>query len=254
MALSERRVWIAGGLAVLAVLVIGRIDLRHTESQVPPFPPQGQSALPRYEEIKRLDEDFDRRAWLYGGVAAVAMGIATAVALARSPTLEGQRRVFSEAGVAGVVLGLVGVVLLWRLRSNIEPPPGAVFAPCLMLLAVAAVGGGVARIQRPPPVERLETHEDRGLKRVAVAALVATAGTVVLAYAYAAQQDGSCDTPSSDTAWTSFLTWAAIVTAITAVVLGLTGLAARRWFVALISLVVNPGALIYMALSSGALC
>src|SRR6266545_2054734 len=211
MAMSERRVWIAGGLAVLAVLVIGRIDLRHTESQVPPFPLQGQSTLPRYEEIKRLDEDFDRRAWLYGGVAAVTMGIATAVALACSPTLEGQRRVFSEAGVAGVVLGLVGVVLLWRLRSNIEPPRGA------------------------------------------VAALVATAGTVVLAYAYAAQQDGSCDTPSSDTAWTSFLTWAALVTAITAVVLGLTGLAARRWFVALISLVVNPGALLYMALSSGAL-
>lgn len=252
--MSERRVWIAGGLAVLAVLVIGRIDLRHTEGRIPPFPPQGQSTLPRYEEIRRLDDDFDRRAWLYGGVAAVAMGIATAVALARAPTLADQRRVFSEAGVAGVVLGLVGVVLLWRLRSNIEPPPGAVFAPCLMLLAVAALGGGAARLQRPPPVERVETQDDRGLKRIAVAALLLTATTVVFAYAYAAQQDGSCDTPSSDTAWTSFLTWAAILTAIAAVVLGLTGLAARRWFVALITVVVNPGAVLYMALSSGALC
>jgi len=37
-------------------------------------------------------------------------------------------------------------------------------------------------------------------------------------------------------------------------VLGLAGLAARRWFVALVCVVVNPGALFYMVLSSGALC
>jgi hypothetical protein len=251
--MSERRVWIAGGLAVLAVLVIGRIDLRHTESQVPPFPPQGQSTLPRYEEIKRLDEDFDRRAWLYGGVAAVAMGIATAVALARSPTLEGQRRVFSEAGVAGVVLGLVGVGLLWTLRSNIDPPTGAVFAPCLMLLAGAALGGGAARIQRPTAEEVAAPHA-REFKRVAVAAVSCTALTVLLAWVFAAPQNGSCDDASSAPDWTSPIGWTAVISAVAAIILGLAGLAARRWFVALICIVVNPAALLYMVLSTGALC
>jgi hypothetical protein len=250
-----RKPWFAGGVVVLAVLVIARVDLTHTEHQIPPFPPQGESTLPRYEEIRRLDDGFDRRAWAYGGVAAVAMGIAAAVGLWRSSTLEQQRRVFSEAGVAGIVLGVVGVVVLWTLRSNIEPPPGAVFAPCLLLLAVAALGGGAARLQRPPPAEREGVPpEDRGLKHVAFTALLCTAATVVFAYAYAGQQDGSCDTPSTETTWTALSTWAAVVTAIAAVVLGLTGLAARRWFVALICLVVNPAALLYMALSSGALC
>jgi hypothetical protein len=251
--MRDRKAWFVGGVVVLVVLVVARIDLTHTENQIPPFPPQGESALPRYEEIQRLDHDFDRRAWGYGGVAAVAMGIATAVALWRSSTLEQQRRVFSEAGVAGVVLGVAGVALLWTLHG-IEPPLGAVFAPCLLLLAVAALGGGAARLQRPPPVEPRETPEDRGLKRVAFAALLCTAATIVFAYAYAGQQDASCDTPSTHTVWTSLATWAAIVSAIAAVVLGLTGLAARRWFVALICLVVNPAALLYMALSSGALC
>jgi hypothetical protein len=39
-----------------------------------------------------------------------------------------------------------------------------------------------------------------------------------------------------------------------AVLLGLAGLAARRWLVALIAVFVNPAALLYMGLSTGALC
>ncbi len=87
-----------------------------------------------------------------------------------------------------------------------------------------------------------------------VAALLCTAATIVFAYAYASQQDASCDSPPTGTVWTSLAAWAAISTTIAAVLLGLTGLAARRWFVALICLVVNPAALLYMLLSSGALC
>jgi hypothetical protein len=244
--MRDRRPWIVGSLVVLAVLVIARIDQRHTEGQVPPFP--------NYEQTQRLDRDFDRRAWLYGGVAAVAMGIATAVALARSPTLEGQRRVFGEAGVAGVMLGLAGVGLFWRLHSNIDPPTGAVFAPCLMLMAVAALGGGAARLQRPPPAEREAPAEPQGLKRVAVAAIACTALTVLLAWVFAAPQNGSCDVPSSAPAWTTPVAWAAVTSAVAAIILGLTGLAARRWFVALICIVLNPAALLYMILSTGVLC
>jgi hypothetical protein len=44
------------------------------------------------------------------------------------------------------------------------------------------------------------------------------------------------------------------VTGAAAVLLGLAGLAARRWLVALIAVFVNPAALLYMGLSTGALC
>jgi hypothetical protein len=44
------------------------------------------------------------------------------------------------------------------------------------------------------------------------------------------------------------------VTGAAAVLLGLAGLAARRRLVALIAVFVNPAALLYMGLSTGALC
>ena len=76
----------------------------------------------------------------------------------------------------------------------------------------------------------------------------------MLAYAFGGQQDASCDTPTVHTAWTGILSWGAIASAVAAFVLGLAGLAARRWIVALICVLVNPAAVIYMVLSTGALC
>jgi hypothetical protein len=75
-----------------------------------------------------------------------------------------------------------------------------------------------------------------------------------LAVVYASGQRGTCDAPAAAAAWVSPAAWAAVISAIAAFVLGLAGLAARRWFVALVCVVVNPGALLYMVLSSGALC
>ncbi len=108
---------------------------------------------PRLDEMRRLDHDFDRRAWLYDGVAALAMGLATVLALVRSPSLVGRRRVFADAGVAGVVLGLTGVGVLWFAGPEISPPIGAAFLPCMTLIAVAGLGGSVARSQSPPAGE-----------------------------------------------------------------------------------------------------
>src|SRR6266511_3967528 len=233
--LRERTPWIAGAVIVAAVLLVGRIDLAHTEDRIPPVPPlcvpdtiecnNARNARfgPRLDEMRRLDHDFDRRAWLYGGIAAVAMGLATAFALARSPSLVGQRRVFADAGVAGI-------------------------------------GGSVARAQSPPVEEAVvERAAAEGpslgrLRRVALAALFCTGLTVVLAWAFAAPQNGSCDMPSSAPAWTTAFAWAAVATAAAAGVLALIGLAARRWFIALLCFVVNPAALIYMLLSTGVAC
>jgi hypothetical protein len=128
----------------------------------------------------------------------------------------------------------------WRSRP--------LLAPSLLLLVLAAVGGTVTRVQEPTQRER------QPLRRVATAALTCTGLTVALAYAYAGQQDGSCDTQTVGTFWTGLTGWGAVVTAIAAFLLGMAGLAAGRWFVPLVCVVVNPVALLYMVASSGALC
>jgi hypothetical protein len=56
------------------------------------------------------------------------------------------------------------------------------------------------------------------------------------------------------TFWTGLTGWGAVVTAIAAFLLGPAGLAAGRWFVALVCVVVNPVALLYLVASSGAFC
>jgi hypothetical protein len=239
---------------VVAVLAVASFDHARTEAKVPPRPAASADYAARYERIRQLDRDFDRRAWIYGGAAAVAMVLATAFALARAPTLAGQRRVFGQAGVFGVVFGLTAVVLLSSVRGFIDPPTLAVFAPCLALLGIAALGGTSTRLQRTPPEEEAAPQRRRPLRRIAYAALGCTALTVLLALLYASAQRGTCDTPVPAAAWSTPSAWAAVISAIIAFVLGVSGLAARRWFVALICVVVNPGALFYMVISTGALC
>jgi hypothetical protein len=251
--LSTRLPWIVGTAVVLALLAVARIDHTHTERKIPPRPTSNAQLPARYERIQQLDRDFDRRAWIYGGIAAVAMALAAAAALAQAPTLAGQRRVFAQGGVIGVVLGLLGVIVVWWARDYINPPTAAVFAPSLTLLALAAVGGMSTRVQRPPAGEAVP-QEPRPLRRVAQLALACTLLTVLLAVLYGSGQRGTCDAPATDAVWASPVAWAAVISAVAAFVLGLAGLAARRWFVALVCVVVNPMALFYMVLSTGALC
>ena len=238
---------------MLAALAVGSFDRAHTEAKVPPPPASNSDYLARYKRIQQLDRDFDRRAWIYGGTAAVGMALAAAFALARARTLADQRRVFGQAGVFGVVFGLAGVVVSSWHHGFIDPPGLAVFTPCLTMLGIAALGGASTRLQRPPPDE-LEVPTQRPLRRVAYVALGCTLLTVLLASVYASGQHGTCGEPVADAAWATAAAWGAVISAVAAFVLGLVGLAARRWFVALICVVVNPGALFYMVISSGALC
>jgi hypothetical protein len=207
----------------------------------------------RLHEMERLDRDFDQRAWLYGGVVAVALAVAAAVALARAP-LEQHRRVFAEAGVAGVLVGLVGAALLIgtaMFGRDITPPVGAVFLPSLTLFGIAGIGGSLSRM-RSAPAER---RERRGWPTLAARlALLCTGFTLVLAWTFAEQQSGSCDGDHSAPAWATEVAWVAVVTACAAGVLGLAGLAGRRWFVAVVSFVINAVALFYMLLSTGVAC
>jgi hypothetical protein len=240
--LRGRRIsWLAGGTLVLALVVVGWIDLVRTNDEVPPFAP-GVDTLARYHRIQELDAAFDRRVWIYAVVAAAAMVLACAGA--------DSRRRFSQAGVAGVVLGVAGFGLLaLGSRGAVDPPLTALLLPSLTLLVIAAVGSAVERLRGTP-----RSPSDLPLKPVAYAALGCTAATLFLAYAYAHGQDPSCDFPSTDASWSGPVGWVAVVTAAAAFLLGLVGLAARRWVVALTCVVVNPAALVYMIASSGAFC
>lgn len=245
MAVGERNAWLAGGAVLVTMFVVGWVDLSRTSDRALSAARAGDFA-----EVRQLDDDFDRRAWIYGGIAAVAMGLAVAGALARAAD---QRRVFSRAGVIGVLLGLAGVVVyLLNTAGGVDPPGGALLAPSLLLLAIAAIGGTATRFQRPGSDP--EGVRPQPLRGVAIAAVTCTALTVALACGYAGQQDGSCDTPTVHSTWTAFTGWGAVITAAAACILGLAGLAARRWFVALVCVFVNPVALLYMVASTGALC
>jgi hypothetical protein len=153
-----------------------------------------------------------------------------------------RRRLFGWIGVAGVVAAVVGVFELFFHSGH-----GVVLVPAAVLLAIAAIGGTLARV-------RGERADRRPLRGAAVALLTCTAVTVVLAYAYTTQQHGTCDMPTVHNFWTGVTGWGAVFTAACAVVLGLAVLAGRRWFVALIGVFVNPTALLWLVASTSAFC
>ena len=233
---------------VVVIVYVGAIDQRHTAAKVPTT-----YSLQAFHRRQQLDNDFERRAWIYTGAAGIAMALAAAAALAQAKTLADQRRVFGQTGVAGIVIGLFGLLLLWQVHSFIEPTTASMFAPAGLLLAIAGLGGMISRLQRAPPGE--PAAPEGRLRGVAIAALGCTAVAVVCAIAFAAPQDSSCSgnaQPAPD--WTHPVGTLGWLAGLTALILSLVGLAARRWFVALVCFVVNPAAFLYALLSSGAAC
>lgn len=90
------------------------------------------------------------------------------------------------------------------------------------------------------------------VRRIALGGLAFTGATILLAWVFAAQQPscgGSFDEPRAP-GWTGVVGWCAVATALGGVLLGLVGLTVRRWFVALVCVVVNPATLLFMVAST----
>jgi hypothetical protein len=51
------------------MLLVGAIDQRHTAAEIPSF------SLQEYYRTQQLDHDFEQRAWIYVGIAALAMAL-----------------------------------------------------------------------------------------------------------------------------------------------------------------------------------
>jgi hypothetical protein len=262
------RVVTAVAIAVALAAVAGAIvDYRVTESRTPPIPPdcrrftqqcedeRNQALEARQLRAEELEADYKRREWLFGVVLLGAALGWTAVALRRSRTPRERQLVFANLGVAGVVVIVAVSVLDWQTESHtIQSAAKPGYYPALAMLAAAAIGGLATRRQTGVPLERAEGPEPRwrlGVRQASLAGLGFTALTFVLAWIYASPQP-SCGGSGTESApdWTDGVLWAATFTSIVAAILGVFGLVARRWFVALVCFVVNPLLLIFMAASS----
>ena len=91
----------------------------------------------------------------------------------------------------------------------------------------------------------------RRITRLAsVAGLGLTGVTLALAYAYGRAHPSCGGAVETAPDWTETVAKIALVTALASAALGLVGLLDRRWVAALVCVVVNPVALVGMALSS----
>ena len=255
------------GAVVLVLAVVALADHGRTEDRVPPLPalcPPSDSSCNAARsvelngwrvEIERLEDEYARRAWRYGVAGSIVVLASLAFALRRRPSLSVQRRVFADLGVLGVILLVVPTGLFLLVQTpRVDLPALPAFLPALVALGAAAVGGGRARLLggAPPSARRTEPEAlwRRGARYGSVGGLALTGVTVLLAYAYGKGQP-SCGGPvESAPGWTDAIGWVVAVTALTAIGLALAGLTGRRWVVALVCLLVNPAALLGMALSS----
>jgi hypothetical protein len=247
------------GVAIAAIAA-ATADYAITTARVPSAPQHDASTdlfLERIARIRDLQDGFDLRSWGYALVLAAVAGDAVRMRARTSPPDE-RRRLFANVGVAGVLLVIAvsaGRFAHGIVSTSIEIPAGPAYLVPVALFVVAAVGGIHALVASGEPmgaamaVDR-RTQWRRVLRHGALVALALTAVTVTLAVIYSGQQGPCGGAPVEGPDWADALARIAVGTALAAVALAIAGLVVRRWFVAMVCLVVNPGALVYMLLSS----
>lgn len=215
----------------------------------------------RLETILRLEEDYARRAWIYAAGVVVALAVALTAALGGRPRAE-RRYLLTGLGAAGVWLAVVMTVLLVIGSSTtVSAPWAAAYASSAAMWLSAATGvvllrGASPRSGAPTrpdgPLAGLRAALTAAAPTLARGALAATALTVLAAAVFASPQPdcGAGDSGASVPGWTDGVAAVAVSSAIAAGTLALLALVARRWVTALISLGLNPSALLFMVAST----
>jgi hypothetical protein len=266
-----------------AVIAIAAVDYAHTESRVPPVPPlcsgtdracndAREAGLDdRLREATRLEEQFEARAWLYATAIIAALAVATALAL-RARRRLGWQRVFTNLGIAGVWSLIVVTVILLETEDQVAGLPAApLYAPTVALIAAAAIGTLVGRAEgwgttnAVAEARAAATSIGKGAlgglfadsRREAVGrffstwAIGLTAATVILAIVFISPQPACGGSGGDDPpAWTDTIGAIAGVTIIGALAAGIGALVLRRWLPALVAIVANPLAVLFMAAST----
>jgi hypothetical protein len=243
----------AAVVVMLAGFAGAIVDYTSSNDRVPPEPNCDVSTAECgdlqgawVERRLAVQSDFQERSWFYAiAVLVGALGL-TGVSLLRARTPSDRQRVYANLGVGAVVLGLV--VTAWFLlasRLTIEPAARTVYLPSLVMLALAALGGIVARGETGRPV----AVDGRLRPRARDAAVIGLGFTVATFLLVWLGGEPSCP-PEGGVVYGDVFR-AAVATSIAAGVFGVLGLLARRWFVALVCLVVNPVLLFFVSLGCG---
>jgi hypothetical protein len=254
----------------IGVLVVAAIDLAHTDSRAPDLSSPTCQARPAgcFDEILRLQDQYESRCWLYSSLILASGAIAMAYALRVRPRTRWPR-IFSDLGILGVWAGIGAVAaLLVTSGTAIEVPAAPVLTIPIVLLVAAAIGTLVGRSEGWGEERPAEGVRERAISigKVAIhvgtagaarrsrieqfagwlsrATLALTAATVVLAIAFTIPQPDCGTGGGSPPGWTNPIDSIAAVTGVAAIAAAIGSLILRRWIAALISLVVNPIALL----------
>lgn len=273
----------------LCVLIaaVAVVDYAHTESRLPDaekrdceptnldcFTANLEQELARERAAEPLQDQFNSRAWLYASAILATVAVAVAHSLRSRPRKE-WLQVFTNIGVAGVWLGIGMVILLLiadEAAIRIRAAPGLTIP--VVLLVGAAGGTLVGRSERwaeESPADGVRKRA-KDLGEVAIhlgtggaakrsrleqlagwfayAAVGLTALTVILAVAFISPQPECPAVDESPPGWTNPIDSAAAVTGVLAIAAGIAGLVLRRWIAALVSLAVNPVALLLIVAST----
>jgi hypothetical protein len=265
------------GLCAL-ILAVAVIDYAHVQSEVPDIErclrSEDTCFLTRLQKAEHLEAQYNSRAWVYTFGMLACAGVATAYALRSRPRRE-WLRIYTNLGVIGVwvVIALI-VVLLLTSDAAVSIRAGPALTIPVVLLVIAAAGtllGRSAGWAEESPAEgvrataaglgKLAVHVGTGgaAKRsrieslgrwfaYAALGLTALAGVLTLIFAQAQPACGGAE--SSPPQWADPIDSVAAVAGVVAIAAGIGALVLRKWIAALISLVVNPIAFLFLLAST----
>ena len=271
-------------LAVCAVvLAIAALDYAHVEDRVPPVPPancgnsescneaRNAQITARLDLSTSLEQQFQSRAWLYAAAIVAAIAVATAVAL-RTRRRVGWQRIFTNLGIAGVWSGIAATVLL--VINDGDPvalPSAPLYTPSVLMIGAAAVGTVMGRMEGWADTDAVAearagaaavgksvgkwalrpvlagSRRDAAAEFFSTWAFALSAATIFLAVVFISPQPACGGGGGEPPGWTDAVEAIAGITSIGAIAAGVAALLLRRWLPALVSLVANPVALLFMA-------
>jgi hypothetical protein len=236
-------------------------DLLHTESRLPDA------------GAATLQDEFDSRAWVYSFAMLAMAALAVAYRLYSTQRNE-WLRIFTNLGVAGVLLGIGAIVLLLITDgSSVGPPPApTLLIPVVLVLAATAgtllghserwaeqtSGNGIREIVIQAGKLAVDIGTRGQIRRsrieelarwLSLLTLGLTALTCLLAFVFVIAQPG-CDAGASPPDWTTPVGSIAAVTAVGGVAAAVGTLLLRRWVQALAGLLICPVAILFVLAST----
>jgi hypothetical protein len=255
----------------LGILLLAGIDLAHTNSRAPGLSACLANPVGCYDDTTRLQDQYDSRCWLYSSAVLAVAAVAVAYSLRARPRRLWPR-IFSDLGITGVWAGIAATVaLIVTSDSKVQVPAAQALTVPIALLVAAGIGTLMARSEgwgdesaaagargQAMEIGKVAIHVgtagtvrrsrlERLGRLLSLAAISLTGVTVVLAAIFTIPQPDCGGSGGGPPGWTDPIDSVAAVAGIVAIAAAIGALILRRWIAALLSLVVNPIALLAIA-------